>query len=208
MHLIQYQNGILCKPFAIPFRSYTGTVCADTLFRMTNKEIRRANANHLKDEVGGIPQFEKKLGRAYSYVRNILTGEKDIGDKTARLIEEKFDKPRGWLDIPRDEAGPSVTHAPQIAEPATVHETLSRLCADLGIQIIDHNAMKRAYRAVEVLFASRPEYGLDAKVIALTAAYKETLRDAKAAERVVRDYIKHLSSQRSKAKKGSGRGEQ
>lgn len=98
---IQYLFGIDCKRTNIPLRAYTERVALHTLADMTNKEIRRANLQSLRDETGGNSQLAARLGRAYSLVFNWLSGAKNIGDGAARHIEESCGKKVGWLDTDR-----------------------------------------------------------------------------------------------------------
>lgn len=70
----------------------------------TYADISRANARYLADSVGGFARFAESVGLSDSQVSQIL-GKKpirNIGVKTARRIEQAFDKPLGWIDQPRD----------------------------------------------------------------------------------------------------------
>ena len=73
----------------------------------TYADISRANARYLAEAVGGYSKFAEKVGLSDSQVSQILGKNpiRNIGVKTARRIEEAFDKPIGWIDQPHDENG-------------------------------------------------------------------------------------------------------
>lgn len=85
------------------------------------------------------------------------------------------------------------THQPVQGTASEVHQTIARLYSELGVPMIDIEAMKRAYRAVDKLFATRPGFGPDVKAAVLAAAYEETLRDAEAAETAVKNAMQRLT---------------
>lgn len=49
----------------------------------------------------GPKALTEKLGRTYSFWRDLTKSDKSFGEKLARSIEEGLDLPRGWLDRPR-----------------------------------------------------------------------------------------------------------
>ncbi|MFZ4623864.1 MAG: helix-turn-helix domain-containing protein [Rhodoferax sp.] len=51
---------------------------------------------------GLIKRFSERVGVSDRYLSHINNGRKDIGAKTARSIENGFDKPHGWLDNDND----------------------------------------------------------------------------------------------------------
>ena len=69
---------------------------------MTNAEIRRENARWLAKRCGGPSQFAEALELSESRISQLIGKNpvKNIGTATARKIEEIFDKPEGWLDVP------------------------------------------------------------------------------------------------------------
>lgn len=78
----------------------------------TVKEIRRANARSLM--TNGPAEFARKIESSTQQV-NAITGpnpNRNIGDKMARLIEDKFGLPLGWLDVEHkgDENDASIKH--------------------------------------------------------------------------------------------------
>lgn len=109
MSASQYQNGIVFKTPAIPFRAYTLTVAINTVSDMTVTEIRRRNAQLLKGEAGSTRALAEALGKEYSYCRNVLEGVKGIGHSVARQMEEKFGKAVGWMDIEHSDESKSKT---------------------------------------------------------------------------------------------------
>lgn len=68
---------------------------------MDSKQIRYKNARYLlKNEALGITDFSEKIGRSQSQTSAYISENptKNIGDKIARIIEDAFDMPYGWLD--------------------------------------------------------------------------------------------------------------
>ena len=64
------------------------------------EDTRRKNARQLAAITGGPAKFARKTGLSDSRVSQII-GEnftRNIGNKTAQLIESSFGKPEGWLD--------------------------------------------------------------------------------------------------------------
>lgn len=73
---------------------------------MDSKTIRYNNARDLVAKAGGVSAFAERLGKGQSQTSQ-FAGEnpiKGIGGKIAREIEEAFDKPKGWLDVPHPKA--------------------------------------------------------------------------------------------------------
>lgn len=67
-------------------------------------ETRRKNARQLATSAGGPAKFARKTGLSDSRVSQII-GEnftRNIGNKTATLIEISFEKADGWLDSDND----------------------------------------------------------------------------------------------------------
>lgn len=76
------------------------------------KERRRKNLARLRDEVGANKLAElTELPAAMLYQMALGKGKnaRNVNDDHARLIEEKANKPRGWLDLPH---GETVSHLP------------------------------------------------------------------------------------------------
>ena len=67
---------------------------------MDIRQIRYRNARTLVIEAGGISEFAERLDRIQSQVSSFAgkNPTKGIGPKIARLIEQTFGKPHGWLD--------------------------------------------------------------------------------------------------------------
>lgn len=91
----------------LPFSSYTETVRIRNVLRMAAEDrtidgIRLANARALLDSEcdGVVAAFARRIGRSDSQANHLVgpNPKKPIGKNIARLIEEKFGKPAGWLD--------------------------------------------------------------------------------------------------------------
>lgn len=74
----------------------------------TVKDIRLENGRELLatecgPKTGAVQRFAERTGIEANYVSRILGARpsKGIGDDLARTIEERFGKPRGWMDTPR-----------------------------------------------------------------------------------------------------------
>jgi phage repressor protein C with HTH and peptisase S24 domain len=67
----------------------------------TNKEIRRSNLLVVLEEFPSQAALARVLEVEPAYVSALLAGPpsgRDIGDRTARKIEAKLNKPAGWMD--------------------------------------------------------------------------------------------------------------
>ena len=65
----------------------------------TITEIRYSNfLDIIENEVSSIQEMADVMGRSHSQISQMKTRNKSIGDKIARLIEESFEKPNGWMD--------------------------------------------------------------------------------------------------------------
>ena len=73
---------------------------------MDSKSIRYKNTRLLVEQVGGVSSFAEKIGKGQSQTSQFAGTNpiKGIGNKVAREIEEAFDKPHGWLDLPQEGA--------------------------------------------------------------------------------------------------------
>lgn len=71
---------------------------------MDSKSIRYKNTRLLVEQVGGVSSFAEKIGKGQSQTSQFAGTNpiKGIGNKVAREIEEAFDKPHGWLDLPQE----------------------------------------------------------------------------------------------------------
>lgn len=63
-------------------------------------QIRLENARTLAEQAGGTGEFASRIDREPTQASRFMgkNPSKNIGDRMARHIEEKFGKPRGWLD--------------------------------------------------------------------------------------------------------------
>lgn len=92
---------------------------------MTNDEVRRYRLDLLVTEFGGVGKLATILDKSTSQVSqwrnaspNSKTGKpRAMNDDTARFIENRTGKPRGWLDTSPDGA-PSEPEAPVFARKA------------------------------------------------------------------------------------------
>lgn len=72
---------------------------------MDSKSIRYRNARVLVEQIGGISNFADKINKGQSQTSQFAGTNpiKGIGNKVAREIEDAFEKPHGWLDIPHED---------------------------------------------------------------------------------------------------------
>lgn len=78
---------------------------------MDNKAIRRANLLYLIELHNTIKALAEATGSVPNHLSEIKNKGRNMGDDVARRIEEKLDKPRGWMDrlqVPPDRVGNSV----------------------------------------------------------------------------------------------------
>ncbi|HJV75375.1 MAG TPA: hypothetical protein VJ654_14205 [Noviherbaspirillum sp.] len=76
----------------------------------TIDEIRRERLALLKAEYGGVGKLAEQLEKSFSQVSQWInasthsaTGKtRGISDEQCRMIEEKCEKPRGWMDSDPD----------------------------------------------------------------------------------------------------------
>lgn len=73
----------------------------------TIKEIRRANFVSLLKAFGSQAELARLLEVEPAYVSALLAGPpggRNIGDRTARKLEDRLNKPRGWMDVANAES--------------------------------------------------------------------------------------------------------
>jgi hypothetical protein len=72
----------------------------------TVSDIRRTNARALADKAGGLAAFARRIERSDPFVSQLLgrNPTREIGHGTARLIEQAFGLPLGWLDAAHDDS--------------------------------------------------------------------------------------------------------
>lgn len=79
-------------------------------------EIRKRNIKALVERAGGPTAFAKLVGREQPQVSQWL-GEKAIGGKLARAIEQALGKDHGWLDTLQPLLGPKAPLLSAVREP-------------------------------------------------------------------------------------------
>lgn len=74
---------------------------------MDISEIRRHNARLLAGQCPTLLVFGERINRSSAQVAHWIgkNASRNIGPTIARIIEEAFDKPSGWLDIWHMDAG-------------------------------------------------------------------------------------------------------
>lgn len=94
----------------------------------TISEIRVAKLRTLIDEYGGIKKFCEKIERSEAQVYQWLNAAPDsksgrprsMGNKSARYIEDKCDKPEGWMDQCIQELSGDNHKTRKIEEPSSI----------------------------------------------------------------------------------------
>lgn len=78
--------------------------------RMTDedKKIRIHNASLLLQlkAAGVLTEFAKITGKQQSYWSDVLRGEKSFGPTAGRMLEDKFNLPKGWMEVDRRHLAP------------------------------------------------------------------------------------------------------
>lgn len=67
---------------------------------MTATEFRRAHLLALIDKSGKAQDLAEKAGLSPSYISQLVSGNREIGHKTARKLEERLGLPFGSMDLP------------------------------------------------------------------------------------------------------------
>lgn len=65
-------------------------------------EIRLTNLKRIANKYESQRELSDALDLTPAYLNHLMTGYRNIGEKTARKIEARLDLPRGWLDIARN----------------------------------------------------------------------------------------------------------
>jgi len=120
---------------------------------MKIQDIRYHNLQALLIEVGGNQaELARRTGTNAAYINQILNNAqlpsgkiRSVGERLARMLEQAFQKPEGWMD--------SETTAVQVAEPIAAYQTQSPDIAKL-INIaskLSHEQLEMACRMLEGL---------------------------------------------------------
>lgn len=89
------------------------------------KGLRRRNLQALVAQQGGHGaqrRFAERAGIPYKFVNNLLRGEKDISEDTARRVEQALALPLGWMDVDHTVEKPSSAAANDQGELMVVSE--------------------------------------------------------------------------------------
>lgn len=72
------------------------------LLAITNAEICRENARALARDVGGVSRLAEMISVSPSQMSQIIGPNpvRNMGAPTSRRIEQAFNLPEGWMDIP------------------------------------------------------------------------------------------------------------
>jgi transcriptional regulator with XRE-family HTH domain len=92
---------------------------------MKIQDVRYHNLQALLIEVGGNQaELARRTGTNAAYINQILNNSqlpsgkiRSVGERLARMLEQAFQKPEGWMD--------SETTAVQVAEPIATYQTQS-----------------------------------------------------------------------------------
>ena len=114
---------------------------------MTNDEVRRYRIGLLINEFGGLSKLAEVLEKSASQISQWHKGSPDsksgkprvMQDASAREIEARAGKPRGWLDTPPESTPPTpadlVFTGPQpVPEPPTIACLLDSLREQIAAQ--------------------------------------------------------------------------
>lgn len=123
----------------------------DTISIMDIRTVRRTNFEALIKEAGTIAALARKTGASEKYLRHIYNGfisqnaksPKQVGDDTARKLEDGMGKPHGWMDVSHDCELPHGTQRILDAtKQALAAGTLSEADAELVIAMIERMTQK------------------------------------------------------------------
>lgn len=120
---------------------------------MKIQDIRYQNLQTLLDEVGGNQaELARRAGTNAAYINQIINKSqlpsgkaRSVGERLARMLEQAFKKPDGWLDLPAT--------INQIAEPkAAYHSQSPNITRLISIASkLNHEQLKMACRMLEGL---------------------------------------------------------
>ena len=120
---------------------------------MKIQDIRYHNLQALLIEVGGNQaELARRTGTNAAYINQILNNSqlpsgkiRSVGERLARMLEQAFQKPEGWMD--------SETTAAQVAEPtATYHSQSPDITKLINIASkLSHEQLEMACRMLEGL---------------------------------------------------------
>ena len=121
----------------------------------TIEEIRHGRLLELIDECGSVQTVAEKMTRSHSQISQLKTLSKhgstgkarSIGSDLAREFEQRFSKPRGWMDNeadPHPQLEPLLDAARHIAQAMlnadrTTRELAARILPDLALRPETHN---------------------------------------------------------------------
>ena len=117
---------------------FVGNICGYPPAVRPIADIRRSNFALLAEQAGGRPAIAAKLGKDPNQVDQWLMdparkAARNIGSRSARMIEQAFTRPAGWLDHEHAESDGSANleRAPQSQpvklDPATMLSALKYL---------------------------------------------------------------------------------
>ena len=68
-------------------------------YKLLRKKFIQEGVDNGEPERGAIKRLAIKTGVSAAYLSHISNRIKNIGDNTARALEESFNLPHGWLDV-------------------------------------------------------------------------------------------------------------
>lgn len=83
---------------------------------------RRANLAQLVAEEGGVTKFALVVETPKTHISAMLKGSRNVGDELATKIEQKLEKPHGWMDENHSAQGAQETPLRPDATPVTILE--------------------------------------------------------------------------------------
>lgn len=118
-----------------------------TLAPMDISEVRRHNLRVLINEefAGSLAEFSRFIGKDPSYVSRYFSSKnqmRNIGSTTARQIEQRLQRPRGWLDRPHggvgeDDPAPYAPLPPEARQIAEAWQALPKVYREVVRELLN-----------------------------------------------------------------------
>jgi transcriptional regulator with XRE-family HTH domain len=113
-------------------------------------QIRLKRLRELVNRYESQKAFAEAVEQPPAYINHLLTGRRNMGEKTARAIEKKLKLPERWLDTPPDTE-------PQQPLQEIVY-TRARLEAEQIIEQLDDDQLDLVIPYLEFIKEKKPDY--------------------------------------------------
>lgn len=106
----------------------------------TVKDTRRHNLMALLARADSQAEFARSLEVDPAYISQLVTGVREVGDKTARKIERLKGEPTGWMDVPHSPLPALVGNEPAAVKIAQIVSQASAPVTTVSIPLLEIEA--------------------------------------------------------------------